>query len=334
MRRNFITFQSLPRRAAGKLGESEGSALILVALCMVLLMGSAALVADSGLAYLTQRRLQIAADAAALAAAADLPDEPAIAQRSAIDYAELNGVQITPSQVTIGPTFAQNDTVRVDTNVTVRFLFAPVLGIDRGDVAASGSARVGSLQAAAGLVPWGLVIPQGGFQFGTRYTLKSGTSGGGNFNALALGGTGADGYQDNIVHGSANTYRIGQQVDTEPGNMTGSTRSGLVERIGNDPHRDCADLVAADGSLLGTDDDDDGTDDDNPRLVMIPTITPPRPGRSTVTITGFAIFCIEGSPETWDGSSVSGMFVKDTVTGEIGPFSSNPLTPRVVALVG
>ena len=60
----------------GRLGgrREEGQTIVIVALCLVVFIGAAGLVIDVANLYVTQRHLQTAADAAALAAAQDLPN--------------------------------------------------------------------------------------------------------------------------------------------------------------------------------------------------------------------------------------------------------------------
>ena len=67
------------RTGLGRLGRlggrrEEGQTIVIVALCLVVLIGAAGLVIDVANLYVTQRHLQTAADAAALAAAQDLPN--------------------------------------------------------------------------------------------------------------------------------------------------------------------------------------------------------------------------------------------------------------------
>jgi Flp pilus assembly protein TadG len=57
--------------------DESGQALVLVAITMVVLLGFVGLAIDVGNAYFTQRELQKAADAAALAGALELPDQAA-----------------------------------------------------------------------------------------------------------------------------------------------------------------------------------------------------------------------------------------------------------------
>jgi hypothetical protein len=67
----------------------SGQAFIFVAISLMVLVGMAALVIDGGSWWHSQRHLQTSADAAALAGAQNLPDQPS-ASATAIDYAKRN----------------------------------------------------------------------------------------------------------------------------------------------------------------------------------------------------------------------------------------------------
>ena len=318
---------SLRRSAVARdLGRERGSVIILVALAFVLMGGMGALALDAGLGYVRRVQVQNAADAAALAAVAELPGDPAAATQIAIQFAGLNALNLDASEIAIGPTWSANDTIRVTPRETVNFFFAPLIGIDSAEVGATATAVVGSLVATDGLVPFGLVIPEGGFQFGQTYDIKLGHGEGGNYNALALGGNGANSYSSNIANGTPDSFAVGDTIDMEPGNMVGPTVTGLTQRIGADPNYSWTDLVNPDGTL-------NGIDDHNPRIIVIPVVTEPQPGRSNVTITGFAMFYVEGPPSDWGGGELTGAFINTVIEGQLGPLSSNPLTPRVTRLV-
>src|ERR1700742_2520169 len=61
-------------RGKQELGGEDGQSLIFVAICLLVMIGFLGLTIDVGRLYITQRHLQTAADAAALAAAQDLPN--------------------------------------------------------------------------------------------------------------------------------------------------------------------------------------------------------------------------------------------------------------------
>jgi uncharacterized membrane protein len=69
--------------------DERGSVLPLVGLCMTVILGFAALAIDLGQQTAMRTQLEATADAAALAAAAQLPDESK-ARKKALEYAEQN----------------------------------------------------------------------------------------------------------------------------------------------------------------------------------------------------------------------------------------------------
>ncbi|HJO07401.1 MAG TPA: TadE family protein [Chloroflexota bacterium] len=167
---------------------------------------------------------------------------------------------------------------------------------------------------------FGIVEFGRGFQFGQTYDIKLGDGEGGNYNALALDGSGVNDYRN------TNSFSAGETIDMEPGNMVGPTVTVLTGRIGVAPNYNWTDLVNPDGTLKGI-------DDDSPRIITIPIVTATLPGRSDVTITAFAMFYVEGPPSSWSGGELTGAFINTIIEGQLGPLSGNPLSPRVARLV-
>ncbi len=139
--------------------QSEGQVIVFVAICMVVLIGMTGFALDIGHAYFVQRELQRSADAAALAAAQELPDgSAAIATAHAYsgeDGAknETTSVKATTSTITpkclklggkspLGCTVAGGtyNTVQVRQDAKVPTFFARVLGINELDVHATATA--------------------------------------------------------------------------------------------------------------------------------------------------------------------------------------------------
>lgn len=119
-----------------RIGE-RGQSLVLGALLMVVLLGFTAMSVDVGY-YLRQRAIvQHAVDAAALAGAQELPDDQALAEQMARNYAEANGVDpdtldvqfecTSQFVVACDPGSSKWDTIRVQGSLDVPFFFAPVL---------------------------------------------------------------------------------------------------------------------------------------------------------------------------------------------------------------
>lgn len=128
--------------------EEKGQALILVALSMVVLTGVAALSVDYGYLAWQKRDLQNAADAAALAAAWDLPNGDY--QARANEYVSKY-IDISEMPTTVTTTKLNNKAVRVEIDREYNTLFAKVLGINSSDVYAMAEAEKDSWYT--GLLP-------------------------------------------------------------------------------------------------------------------------------------------------------------------------------------
>lgn len=91
----------------GLLGDQRGTVMVMVAIGMVALLGIAGLAIDASHLYVVRTKLQGAADAAALAASAELPQQ-ATAMSRALSYAgknmsaESSGVILVQGDVSIG----------------------------------------------------------------------------------------------------------------------------------------------------------------------------------------------------------------------------------------
>ncbi|HZK24962.1 MAG TPA: pilus assembly protein TadG-related protein [Oscillospiraceae bacterium] len=289
------------------LREEKGSAMVLVTIAMVILLGSSALVIDYGQLVLIRRKLVNAADAAALAGAQELLSEPASpsnAMSTAEAYAIANGVDV--DQVTAEVT---HDKSQITVTVTgiVDYTFARVLGFEQGNVSAEAKAAVGSIQGMTGVAP--LTIVEQSFVKGQSYELKSASPsemGPGNFGVLALGGSGASRYEANLRDGYSGNIKIGDLLDTEPGNMSNPTKRACTDRI-NACNLGCT---------------YQNFKPDCPLLVYIPVIKQPTgQGRQEVEVVGFAAFFLDKHQPPGQGneSSIKGWFVDTIVPGQINP---------------
>jgi len=130
--------RGVPRARATRVEQSEqGMVLPLLALLLVALLGMVALTVDIGQLGVNRRRLQNAADAAALGGAAYLPASPAAADSEARRLARSNGLSDAEVQsVTITRTNFDNDTIEVTVQRTVSYSFARVMGFQSGAVTA------------------------------------------------------------------------------------------------------------------------------------------------------------------------------------------------------
>jgi Flp pilus assembly protein TadG len=103
--------------------DESGQTFVFVAAILTALVGMAALVIDVGSWYQADRKLQTAADAAALAGAQELPLDQSDARTIALQYAEANYAGIPAPAVT----FPDAGTIDVVATAETGGIFAPVL---------------------------------------------------------------------------------------------------------------------------------------------------------------------------------------------------------------
>jgi hypothetical protein len=128
-----------------------GQAAVLTVMFMVVLLGMAAAVLDVGHWYRDDRRLQATMDAAALAGAQALPDNPAEASSLATSYAGKNGGGLDKLEITA--TKFANDTLKVTGSRPSEGFFTGLFGIDSVTVHATAKARTGVLSNARWAAP-------------------------------------------------------------------------------------------------------------------------------------------------------------------------------------
>ncbi len=131
-------------------GES-GQVLVFVAFILIALVGMSALVIDVGSWFHAQRKLQTAADAAALAGAQHLPTEQSTALTVALDYAQRNYSGIPAPTVT----FPNVATIHVAAQADTPGIFAPVLNSAFGVVTvhAEAAAQVSAPSSLKNVAP-------------------------------------------------------------------------------------------------------------------------------------------------------------------------------------
>jgi hypothetical protein len=131
--------------------SSCGQAYVLTSLFLAVLLAMAAAVLDVGSWYRAQRSLQATVDAAALAGAQALPQDPAAANGLAAEYADKNGGG--DMDVSFSNTLFPSDTITVEGTRPAPGFFAKVFGIDTITVRATAKARAGFPAAAKWVAP-------------------------------------------------------------------------------------------------------------------------------------------------------------------------------------
>lgn len=277
--------------------KEEGNALLLMAVAFLSFLVMAGFVIDGGMIYMTKSRLQKAANAAALSGAQELATSEAAVQAVVHDILVRHEEEKNLKQLDI----VMEQKVAVDLERAVPLAFGKLLGMETVSVTAHAAAGLRVMGRAKGAAPLGIdeSIP---LQFYKEYQLKVDSSGVeyGNFGVLALGGPGAQTYEDNLRYGYQEEIRVGDILETQTGNIAGKTRSVIQEKINECP-----------------DSPDNIYKRDCPRILLIPVY---RPYEHTVNqlkkveVTGFAYFYIT-APMNPKDTTITGMFIKRTGTG-------------------
>jgi hypothetical protein len=309
--------------------------MILFLLAMTVLIGFVAMTLDVGQYMYARTHMQTAADAAALAGAAELPASPSNAVSEARTYALQNGLQNSDVQsITVSTTHSANDTITVKLNTPFYWNFAQVLGLLHTTVVAQAAAGVGSPASAAKLEPWSVVDSAINWNGGpTVLKYDSNNPNNGNFGSLALDGNGASTYTKTIENGSTSSLCAHNQpkctdptATTEPGNMIGPTKNGVDYLISNTS-------TACDTFAKVFQQRPDGTYSisnrcnpwtgatDSKRIVMVPVVASLCNGKCSVTVLYFAVFFLN-SLDTCTGNNCQ-------VTGQFAKIASNPANTTI-----
>lgn len=282
------------------LNNERGAAAILLALVMTSLLAASALVIDVGNALREKTELANGLDAAVLAGGQELPANPEKARAVAIEYLAAN--DIDPENVTIS--IALNSTQMIlEGNKTVSNNFAKVLGIDTTTVSAEAAIKVGvAISAKGGLRP--LAIADQPMIYNQTVVLKEegGDGTNGNYGAVSFAGNyGAAIFTEYLLNGYSGEIRVGDIIDTEPGNMASSI--DVVNQI-----------IAQDPTATST-----NYNRDSPRIWTIPVLRSwDVSGRDEVEVIGFAQFFLESITKKSGKAEITGKFIKFTTNGEIG----------------
>ena len=175
-----------------RLRSQQGQVTTLAAVFMLSVLALGALVVDAGAWFHAHRSAQAAADAAALAGAQALPDDPATARALALDYADENGGGLAAGDISVSP---QSDKIWVEVDRPAPTFFSRVLGFEDFTVTARAGAGTGGLAAARYAAP--IVVDEqhpylagpGCPCFGSQTTLDLQKTGPGAFRLVNLDGS-------------------------------------------------------------------------------------------------------------------------------------------------
>jgi hypothetical protein len=338
--------------------NERGQVIVLAALLMIVLMGFTGMALDVGSMASDKSDLQNAADAMALAAAAELPNTSAAnasarewATKNGVDLNEIESIQIQQQSLPSVP----NPQVTVTLERRHDFVFFKAVGVSSTDIGASASAIRTSFGGDGGLMPWTVLkslkdaaIP--GETLVLKYDSNDATSG--NFGAIRIDGSGASVYLDTLENGADSTIcsepalDLGCQenapncndaeCDPETGNLVGATRTGVDYRMDNtDPACDTFEEAFAsngDGTFRLNAECNPFLASSKPSLqvVIIPVVDALGNGQSPLTITDFALFYLEGYDNgkcSGHACEIKGRFVRADIStgGLVGVYNPGSL---------
>lgn len=285
------------------LKEETGSSIVLVGLAMLVLLAILGLVIDGGSLFMTKSHLQKVANAAVLSGAQELTTTENEV-RKVVDQV-LNDHTESASLKSIS--IKLQDEVRVNLTKEVPLNFSKLFGFSSAPVKVQAAAEVRAMSEAKGAAPLGIddSVPM---EFFKEYKLKVGPhdNESGVFGILALGGTGAKTYEENLRNGYQDPVAIGDIIDTQTGNIAGKTRSVIQELVN-------ACSVTEEEMKAGA------NPRDCQRILLIPVYTPHDNDQNqmkSIKVTGFAYFYVK-EPMDKKSTEITGMFIKRTGTGHV-----------------
>jgi Flp pilus assembly protein TadG len=224
--------QRLTRRVRGRLAQERGAAAVLVALLLVPMLGFTAIAVDIGAVYAERARLQVAADAAALAVAQDCARGSCgdmLATATALVAANDADVSTAPPVLSQAPT-----KVTVTGGKPTRHWFAPVIGIESTQVSASATVAWGAPGAGTAVLP--LTFSWCEFSQQTHGGLPSSTTVRTIYFTKTSNTVGCTGPSNLVVPGGF------AYIDTDPGRCqaTSALDNRMTSKTGNSVPSDCA----------------------------------------------------------------------------------------------
>ena len=225
--------------------NERGQVVVLTTVMLVALLGLAAMVLDVGVWFHAKRQLQATADAAALAGAQVLPQNPSQAQALAVQYGTSNGGGVADGNVSFESQWGANDTIVVHAQQSSPSYFARIVGVGSQSIGAVAKARAEAPAEARYVAPIGVdrshqLLTGGGCPcFGQSTSLDLQKIGPGAFRLLNIdgsrGGTGPRTLASWMTSGYGSYMGLGWYY-SDPGAKFDSSQmeSALSQRVGTD----------------------------------------------------------------------------------------------------
>jgi Flp pilus assembly protein TadG len=287
-------------------GKSRGQVMVLYAGVIAVLLGAVGLCTDVGLMYFNWQQLQKAADAAVLAGANYLPQDPATAISTAQAWPSNNSA--LTSEIVGTPTVnAADTTISITLKRTVPYNFAQVLGLVSNDVQVTATAAVQGIGGAGGnhVVPVGFACANPGnspcTHPGNNITLPGEIAAPPGKTMVSPGNWGLLQLPDNQKYNGSSfeTALANGYEGTAP--LLLGTASDVSSNTGNDVNKQTqpglGDRYKAGTLTLPLPSPMTAADFNDPRIIEIPMISAWPNGTGTVDITGFitAVLVPDGS---------------------------------------
>lgn len=279
------------RPATGLSRQEQGSTLIYVSLSLMVLLGFAGIALDGSYAYSQRSRMQVAADAAALAGARLV----ALEENTSDIGAQVKSIAFTNGASDVSWTLINDGTgIHVETRRDYETWFAKLFGIDTITLGAVAEAEAFSVAGVTELLPLTTMCTDAGFAEGKVYTLWDlDKNAPGSFGWLDWDG-GSAGNGELVANISnparSGTWNIGEHVPAGPAvKNSPAIRSAIRQWLGNPVTIPLYSSVSGSGS------------------------------NATYKICGFAEFVITGYKFKGGDKWIQGMFVRNIKYGEAGP---------------
>jgi Flp pilus assembly protein TadG len=308
--------------------NQKGTALVLVALSIVALIGFTALAVDGGYLYFRHTRLQDISDSAAIAAGIEIVEgqnkKEKDAFNAAIDYVKRHGLETANEDkktytaeikwgterghITVSFPGENLSQIMVQISVEANTFYARVLGTSSTPVGVTSVVQIGQASQQQGnLIP--VAVFERDYERNLMYklTLQPGDGSMGNYGFLAFEEIDKLKFRDYLIDGYPGTLTVGETVDTNPG-----VQPGQVDDINIRVER------CTHGCTF------DNLTEPCPRIVIVPIVDEEEffkdGGKHPVHIVGFAKFFIESyvkKDDDGNGKVLNGYFLEQLVPSEI-----------------
>lgn len=309
--------------------DQRGSALVLLGLSIVVLVGFTALAVDGGYLYFRHTRLQDIADATALAAAIEIVEAGGKAEKKKTDAfavargcATRHGLSVSNANTT---TFTADiawgneqgqmtvsypdglNKVMVTLHIQADSFYARAIGTTSTPVGVTSIVQIGMAEKQQGnLVP--VAFFWGDYEWYTKYNMtltpNDELKNSGNYGFLDYDSP--SNFKDYLMNGYPGVLYVGQEVETLPGVMAGPVDDAIGSRVSSCTHG--CEIKGADSVVI---------DESCRRVVIVPIVSRffEDNGKHYVEIAAFAKFFIESYDK--DSKILTGWFLQTVEPSEI-----------------